>query len=57
MDPVWAPCYACFPGSWGSEGLGGDIFTQDTDSYNIFQEVILSEEELDSLMDYLLKIY
>lgn len=39
------------------KGLDGDIFTQDTGSYNIFQEVTLSEEEPDSLMDYLLKIY
>lgn len=47
----------CFPRSRGTEGLDGDTFTQDTGSYNIFQEVTLSEEEPDSLMDYLLKIY
>jgi len=46
-----------FPRSWESEGLGGDIFIQDTGGCNTFQEVTLSEEEPDFLLDYLLKIY
>lgn len=56
-NPFWAPHYACFPRSWESEGLGGEIFIQDTGGYNIFQEVTLNEEEPDVLLDYLLKIY